>query len=60
VIWLQGELARGNQPEFVVEPTDMASPGKRLKKGIFVIIKNIGWMKKKKKNKWWPGWHAYG
>jgi hypothetical protein len=42
VIWLQGELARGNQPEFVVEPTDMASPGKRLKKGIFVIIKNIG------------------
>jgi hypothetical protein len=42
VIWLQGELARGNQPEFVVEPTDMASPGKRLNKGIFVIIKNIG------------------
>jgi hypothetical protein len=40
VVWLRGELAHGNQPGFAVEPTVMASPGKRLKKGNFVTRKN--------------------
>lgn len=40
IMWRRGELARGNQYEFAVEPTAMAKPGKRLKKGNFVIMKS--------------------